>query len=81
MLDTGSQLLNHLNAAQENIDFVTRAAESLPWKIHKDKWWLARWLHQYRYRGIEVAFSGLEHLRIHVNTVRGMVTSDLQALR
>ncbi|KAH0010384.1 hypothetical protein KCU78_g10371, partial [Aureobasidium melanogenum] len=35
MLDTGSQLLTHLNAAQENIAFITRAAEDLPWKTQK----------------------------------------------
>lgn len=81
MLDNGSQLLTHLTAAQENIDFITRAAESLRWKTQKEKWWLARWLDRYRYRSIAAAFSSLEHLRIYVNTVRGLVTSDMQALQ
>ncbi|KAG9548135.1 hypothetical protein KCU71_g12664, partial [Aureobasidium melanogenum] len=81
MLDTGSQLLTHLNAAQENIACITRAAEDLPWKTQKDKWWLARWLNQYRYRSIVAAFSGLEHLKIYVDVVCGMVTSDMQALQ
>lgn len=81
MLDNGSQLLSHLNAAQENIDFITRAAEGLPWKTQTEKWWLGRWLDKYRYRSTIAAFSSLEHLRIYVNTVRGMVTSDMQALQ
>lgn len=81
MLDNGSQLLNHLTAAQENIGFITRAGEGLPWKSQKGKWWLARWLDKYRYRSIIAAFSSLEHLQIYVNTVRGMVTSDMQALQ
>ncbi|KAG9573240.1 hypothetical protein KCU97_g15149, partial [Aureobasidium melanogenum] len=35
MLDTGSRLLTHLNAAKENTAFITRAAEDLPWKTQK----------------------------------------------
>ncbi|KAH0333716.1 hypothetical protein KCU81_g9740, partial [Aureobasidium melanogenum] len=66
MLDTGSQLLIHLNTAQENISFVVRAVEGLPWKADKQRWWLARWTDRYRYRGIVAAFDGLEHLGVYV---------------
>lgn len=81
MLDTGSQLLTHLNTAQENMDFFTRAVEGLPWKVQKEKWWWARWIDRYRYGGIVAAVDGLKHLDVYVNAVCGMVTSDLQALR
>jgi hypothetical protein len=35
----------------------------------------------YRYRGIEQAWARLEHLRVYVNVVRGMITSELLALK
>lgn len=81
MLDTGSQLLTHLNAAQQTIDFISQTGETLPWETKEEKWWLERWLDRYRYRGIEKAFAGLEQLRVYINTVRGLVTSDMQALQ
>ncbi|CAD0097597.1 unnamed protein product, partial [Aureobasidium mustum] len=67
MLDTGSQLLTHLNAAQQTIDFITQTSQTLPWKTQEEKWWLARWLDRYKDRGIEAAFSGLEQLDVYVN--------------
>jgi len=42
---------------------------------------LGRLLDGWRYRGIRDAFTRLEHFEVYVNAVRGMITSDVLALR
>jgi hypothetical protein len=81
MLETASTLIDHINAAEQNIAFVTKTAEGLPWKTQMRSSWWGRWLDGYRYRGIGEAFMRLEHLTTYVNVVRGMVTSDVLALQ
>jgi hypothetical protein len=81
MLDTGSQLVTHINGLEQNIHFVDKVVESLPWKTEKRSDWWGKWVDEYRYRGIEEAVARLEHLRVYGSVVRGMVTSELLALR
>jgi hypothetical protein len=81
MLETGSQLVTHINGLEENIAFVDKVAEGLPWKTEKRSDWWGKWVDGYRYRGIEEAVARLEQLRVYVNVVRGMVTSELLTLR
>jgi hypothetical protein len=80
MLDTGTQLVTHINGLEQNIAVIDRVAGDLPWKTQRNDWW-GKWVDGYRYRGIEQAWSRLEHLRVYVNVVRGMVTSELLALK
>jgi hypothetical protein len=81
MLETGSTLIDHINAAEQNIGFVAKTAEGLPWQTQKrDSWW-GRWVGGYRYRSIVDAFTRLEYLSTYNNAVRGMVTSDVLALQ
>jgi hypothetical protein len=81
MLETGSQLITHINALEENIAFVDKVAESLPWKTQRRSSRWGKWVDGYRYRGLEEAVARLEYLRVYVNVVRGMVTSELLALK
>jgi hypothetical protein len=81
MINTGTQLLDHINAAEQNIAFITRLADTLPWKTQRRVDWWARWVDGWKYRDVEEAFVRLEHLSIYVNVVRGMVTSDVLALK
>jgi hypothetical protein len=39
MLVTGSQLVTHINGLEQNIHFVDKVAESLPWKTEKRNDW------------------------------------------
>lgn len=81
MLETASTLLDHIDSADQNIAFVKSLSEGLPWKMHRRSSWLGTLLDGWRYRGIEDAFTRLEHFEVYVNAVRGMVTSDVLALR
>jgi hypothetical protein len=81
MMNTGTLLLDHINAAEKNIEFITGVAEGLPWKTQRRSDWWGRWVDGWKYRGVEEAFVRLEHLSIYVNVVRGMVTSDVLALK
>ena len=74
-------MIDDINAAELNIAFVTKTAEELPWKTQKRSSWWGSWVDGYRYRGVGEAFTRLEHLSTYVNVVRGMVTSDVLALR
>jgi len=80
MLETASTLLNHIESADQNIAFVKNLSEGLPWKMHRRSSWWGKLLDGWRYRGIEDAFTRLEHFEVYVNAVRGMVTSDVLAL-
>jgi hypothetical protein len=81
MMNTGTLLLDHINAAEQNIAFVTEIADTLPWKTQRRSDWWGRWVDGWKYRDIDEAFAGLEHLSIYINVVRGMVTSDVLALK
>jgi hypothetical protein len=81
MINTGTLLLDHINAAEKNIAFITGVAEVLPWKAQRRSDWWGRWVDGWKYRGIDEAFTRLEHLSIYVNVVRGMITSDVLALK
>jgi hypothetical protein len=81
MLNTGTQLLDHIDAAEQNIAFVDEVANTLPWKAQRRFDWWGRWVDGWRYRGVDEAFTRLEHLKIYVSVVRGMVTSDVLALK
>jgi hypothetical protein len=81
MLDTGSQLVIHINGLEDNIAYVDKVAETLPWKREKRRDWWGKWVDGYRYAGIEEVVARLEQLRVYVNVVRGMVTSELLTLR
>ena len=81
MLETASTLLNHTDSADQNINFVKNLSENLPWKMHRRSIWLGRLLDGWRYRGIRDAFTRIEHFEVYVNAVRGMITSDVLALR
>ncbi|KAH0293202.1 hypothetical protein M436DRAFT_63252 [Aureobasidium namibiae CBS 147.97] len=81
MLETASALLNHIDSADQNTAFVKNLSEGLPWKMQRRS---SRWrklLNGWRSRGVRNAFTRLEHFEVYVNAVRGMVTSDVLALR
>lgn len=82
MLETASSLLKHIDSAEQNIAFVRQTAEDLPWKKTEQRRSLWRkWWDRWRYRGIEEAFTKLEHFEVYVSAVKGMVTSDVLALK
>lgn len=81
MLETGLALIDQIDSAEQNIAFVKQAAESLPWKLQRrSSYWGKLW-DRWRFRGIEEAFVRLEYFEVYVSAVRGMVTSDVLALR
>jgi len=81
MLETASTLLNHIDSADQNIASLKQAAEGLPWKTQRRSSRWGKLLDGWRYRGIEDAFTRLGHFEVYVNAVRGMITSDVLALR
>lgn len=81
MLETGPTLLNQIDSAEQNIAFVKQAAESLPWESQRrSSYWGKLW-DRWRFRGIEEAFVRLEHFEVYVSEIKGIVTSDVFALR
>ena len=81
MLETGSTLLQHTDSAEQNTAFVKQTAENLPWKTEQRRSLWRKWWDRWRYRGIEEAFTRLEHFEVYVSAVKGMVTSDVLALK
>lgn len=81
MLETGSTLLNQIDSAEQNIAFVKQTAENLPWKLQRRSSHWGKLRDRWRFRGIEEAFVRLEHFEVYVSAVKGLVTSDVSALR